>query len=40
MYLIDTNIVHDAHSYANDTHQFFLSFDRDKSYKIIQELQL
>ena len=40
MYLIDTNIIHDAHSYANNTYQFFLSFDRDQSYKIIQKLKL
>ena len=40
MYLIDTNIIHETHSYANNTYQFFLSFDRDQSYKIIQKLQL
>ena len=40
MYLIDTNIVHDAHSYADNSYQFFLSFDRDKSYEIIQQLKL
>lgn len=35
LYLIDTSIIHDARSFADNTYQFFLAFDANSSYDTI-----